>query len=399
MKYHFLIVLFFIVVTVHAQKNESSEYHKAVIYLDTAESFIYAAKGSFGVGVLERCDENKAVCGDAQTELRTVDANTHIFLTYSLGKKVMKQYKKAVAYFQEKNIKDPKLQLVVVPAPGGLSEFQAVYIFKHETALAAQKKRRKLLLADAEEIIEDSYGPFLEHFKNYLMFNKDAQWYDTQLGLYYITVPDKKQKARPLLNENFTAINPLMLERRINSNEWINHMETIFNPAAAVHWLIGLYGHGSEGDFFPCIAGLSETSLYRILHFFNEMLIPTLLYVNSCYCTAALVRALFEKQNGSRTLNFTLLTPIANQDTVLGWDTATIQTYLPAWYNDYQKLIYRNGFAYLNNYLQYIHKSMVENKVNNGGNVLPVIELIKNIRLNPAPSLIIAHTQEPIIIA
>lgn len=379
------------------------QQHQAIFWLDTT-----AERDS----KRHDPDKNKAILNDCKHYLRKFKHHEHVFLNYGLLQRLLKVYREAATWFADKSIKEPAEQIIITNdnesrylSNGEFfieESYQTMTIVKHSDDVFAATGVPLTSENYHEHIIRkcDAEPDFISYLAQYLVLANDAKWYDTHLGLYYVTKLDSNEARQAINIERCTQIDPLQEHYKPNSNEWVSNLDKIFtsNKSQLIHWAISLHGHGSRKH--TKIAGLSKESLAKMLGFFNDLQSTTLLAVNSCYTTPAVVLKIAKDEIDKSHLNFALMAPTSKEKAISSCQGIDeIESYMPEWYNNGQQLTHR-CFDYipgpLSSYLVRLQSIIIANAINGGTDATPLIEFLKSIDWYRNPALILAGTNKQI---
>lgn len=198
--------------------------------------------------------------------------------------------------------------------------------------------------------------PEFHRIFHFLYVFNPAEWrlYDTNMGMYYLTLKNGKQST--IATHNFTELNTQnALEDGIPEPSetqefvWTQQLDKIFSQNTS-HWRAYISGHGSKLVTTPSgtteehcvesqgtrrctraqIAGMPSINFKQILQFFNEKIKTDRMVVSSCFTPA---QRLLQLHAGA--FNFDLITPIQDYVEVKSFAPLIYTSqYAPAWLTD-----------------------------------------------------------------
>lgn len=374
------------------------QYHRAHFYIGTSE-FNNKKCSPFNA------DTNNAIQQDCISQLYRTNTE-HIFITYNLLTSLQHAYKEARDYFDKKNIKDPLSQIMIEPADC------MIYLAGGIKKASPAKKRASFLKHPncSKHIIEesplnDNYQPYvlkkkygsklIDHFK-IIIGLQNWQWYDTCLGLYYLT-----RKPTPTIDVNsFSKLdNPLSCQAQEDSNAWIDHLGSIIasnnKNIQSVHWAIHISGHGSpkEKGFKCTTAGLSEAHIASFFNFFNTQITTDVISIQSCYTDSLRILSFAQKYCNIDHFNYTIFSTLSD-DKKVSFDSGSndICSYYPPWINAKNHFV--TSTFHITSLLKKIQKITKKNNNNAIARNTSIIEFLKKYPFYPNPSLLLAQATE-----
>ena len=287
----------------------------------------------------------------------------HAFVTYGCLRNLKVDMLGSNIAFKEEKIHDPLEQIVIEPSKTSVDHFPDGVVSWNYKTLKPLKDRVKIFMHPVE--VQGLYGVTLskENCEKYSLGNISPQllkiigrymsmyiasepesiWFDTGLGLYYVTTKATLTGSSPVTWQKYKHFpHPFLQNIQPDNNSWVYNLDAILTRNPNYIWAIYMHGHGSpvEHDKQNYTAGLRDPEMLMILSHLQNTITTNVFAVESCHTNAQRIIDIYKKFIPDHTLNFSVIASLyENSDFIMNYLTYDIKFFYPRWYNQRESQI------------------------------------------------------------